>query len=378
MAKLKVTHVCPVTPNGCGLYETVRELAWAERKLGINARIFDPRPYQRDVIGKKKLQVKDVECPKCKVKFQLPITQSDIQFRPPAWAGDRGVCIVPLEEALKSDILVSHSGLEKTQFGESKIPRIHVAHGRPNSSYRLERTRQSPIYKSYHEMSGDDRWKVMITLWPGYEHFLKLLFPRVVVMNAFVDLDFWKPLETKFDFDGKTSEVNIVTTDIWRMDKDPFWAIHAFAMFAENCPGAKLHIYGLTGPPEGRNTLLECLDERGILGDVKPMVNYLRDVYNAADVLVTPHKIATRVVREALACGTQVVAGAGNPYTPYTADIEDLPTMVNTIERAYGNRIANKANRIKENRKMAEQSFNIWDTAKEFIKLFERYSGKEV
>jgi len=374
--KLNVVHVVPVSPMQCGMYETARELVAAECKLGINAHLYDPRPTVKQAQGRKQvLNSRDVECPKCNNKFKSE-THAPIPTAVPAWTGDRGVSICDLKFALASDVIVSHSGLPDEDFKDCQIPRIHVAHGRPNSSYRIERSGQTAIYDMYRKMADDPRWKYMITLWPGYGKYWELVFPRVKEFPSFVDLEKWCPDETKHDFDGHGGTINVVVTDIWRMDKDPFHVLNAFVLFEKKHPGAKIHFYGLDQDGRGRDTMINALKERGICGQVAPMVQNLEVVYRAADMMITPHTIATRTVREALACGLNVVAGLGNPFTSYTAYEEDLGAFAEAMSKSWADWNTDKEACIKRNREMAEVSFDLQTTAKKFIGLFEELVGR--
>ena len=374
--KLNVVHCVPVSPHQCGMYETARELVVAERKLGINAHLYDPRPTERRVRGRKQIvNSQDVKCPKCENEFKAEV-HAPIPTSVPAWTGDRGASICDLHFALTSDVIVSHSGLPDEDFKECKIPRIHVAHGRPNSSYRIERSGQTAIYDMYRKMADDPRWKYLITLWPGYGQYWELVFPRVKEFPSFVDLEKWCPAETKHDFGDLGGAINVVVTDIWRMDKDPFHVLNAFVLFEKKHPGAKIHFYGLDGDGRGRDTMINALKERGICGQVAPMVKNLEEVYRAADMMITPHTIATRTVREALACGLNVVAGLGNPFTPYTAYEEDLGAFAEAMSKSWLDWNTDKEACIKRNREMAEVSFDLQTTAKKFIGLFEELTGR--
>jgi len=364
--KMKVVHVAPTTPHQCGLYETARELVLAERELGINAAIFDPQPSVYEVKGRRRLIKHKGVCPNCKKEVDFVVGERNIGTRPPAWSADRGVLVAPWEFAEQSDVIVSHTGLDE-RFDKVNAPRIHVAHGRPNSSYRIERSGETPIYQMYKKMNKDDRWKVMVTLWPGFEHYWQLLFKDVRVFTPFVDLDFWKPTESEYDYGEHRGEINVMVADIWRKDKDPFHVIHAFALFAEKHPKAKLHMYGVDNNDRGRGVIMECLKERGVLGEVSPIVPNLERFYNVADMLITPHVMATRTIREAMACGLSVVAGSQNPYTPYSADPENLPEFVEAMERCWEERSPEKK---KENRATAEREFDVRKTAQSFADLF--------
>jgi len=87
--------------------------------------------------------------------------------------------------------------------------------------------------------------------------------------------------------------------------------------FADRFPGSRLHVYGRTKDPDsGYGTLWSMLRGKGIMGEMPGWVTNLHEVYRAADLMITPTKIATRAVREAMASGCQVVTGAD-------ADIDD-------------------------------------------------------
>jgi glycosyltransferase involved in cell wall biosynthesis len=329
------------------MYETVRELVAEERKQGVDAWIYDPR------------------------------THGDPANAAPAWTEDRGVCTVPKRFLPTADLFVSHSGLEGPPFEQLSIPRIHVAHGRPNSSYRIERSGQTPIYTCYAQMHNDPRWKMMVTFWPGYEQYLGMLFPDVRVVPAFVDLDHWMPGSVDpYDFAGKGGEKNVAVTDIWRKDKDPFFVLHAMRLLYERRSDIKVHVYGLDpNDQKGAAVLVIQLREIGALGDVKPLVQDLRPVYEAADCVATPHTIATRVVRETLAMGTQLAAGAGNPYTPYQANIEDLSAFAEVIEQAVDDAGPYRTGR---NRQMAQDEFDVRRSVSLFLELAEEAAAEAI
>lgn len=376
--KTTILHSCVVTPGQCGMYSTARELVAAEREMGINAFFIDPRPSEKEVNGKKNEKRLKTRCPECSKEINVKIGEAEISCRPPDWFEDNGVTVAPHSYIGNSDLFVSHSGLTP-EFDSSNAPRIHVAHGRPNSSYRLERTGQTPIYSLYSKMVKDPRWKTMITLWPGYGQFWKLLFPKDVrEFSPFVDLNYWRYAKSDFDFSGKKGEINVLIADIWRDDKDPFFSLNAFAVFAEKYPKAKLHIYGLDKNGKGRDAILQHIADRGNLGDASGMVSNLLPIYSAADMVITPHRIATRVVRESLACGTNVVAGLHNPYTLYSADEENPKEFADVMEKSWLDWKTNLEGCRRRNRQVAEKEFDVKHAALQFISLFEELLGRKV
>ena len=351
---MKLAHVCKWTPGACGMYETVHDLVAAERAIGIDARFV--------CVGD--LAMKGVSarpagdpCPNCgwvqieRIEQPKPI---------PDWTENRGIPKAPLAWIEECDLIVSHSGLPAGFPMAKNTPRIHVAHGRPRSSYLLGAYENNHVYSAYSEYAKDERFKALVTLWPGYGRYWRVVFPRPVIeLEPFVNLDRWVVTESDYDFGGKCGRPNVVITDIWRLDRDPFHVVTAFAEFAKEQPNAKLHIYGLEQKAAtAMAPILDALSKRNVLGEICGYRSDLSVIYNAADMLITPHRIATRTVREAMACGLQVVGGLGNRYTPYRADEEDLDAYVAEMAAAWRDQLNHPEARRRDNRGLAERFFN--------------------
>lgn len=280
---MKIAHVAIRTPGACGLYETTRDLASGLRALGEDARIVDPDPKP--------------------------------QFGP-APEADRGVPIADMEWGQTADLVVSHSGHDSTPLAETNQPIIHMAHGRPLSTFLNWRTEKgAPVYMYSMQRSRNPRYKAAVTFWPEYEPYLRALWgdTPVYVVPPPCDVDYWCPGPTNYDFAGKRGDYNVVMSDPWsRLDAIPMTCVHAFALFRHMMPGAKLHIYARDNRGEKRDQDLTNV-LKGMLGDslgvVQGWARDLRSVYRAADMLITPHRIYTRSIREAMSCGLQVVSG---------------------------------------------------------------------
>jgi glycosyltransferase involved in cell wall biosynthesis len=279
---MKIAHVVIVSPRQCGLYETVREVVAAERALGHDARMFDPAPTKYHPQGDE----------------------------------DRGAGIVRDKAWLaEADIIADHSGCDGTTDTLS-TPHILVAHGRPRHSFLSEVNGGPPIYSYHYRLDQTPKYKAVVTFWPEHVHYLKVMFRQTPVhyVPACVDQKAWSPEgPSGYSFHGKGGAFNVVCADAWRDDCDPFDAFNAVALAARQMPGIKLHVYGKRGVGEkGWGALLKVLSEDGTLGEVCGWVDGLAHVYRAADLVVTCNQIATRAMREAMACGcpVQVVRGA--------------------------------------------------------------------
>jgi glycosyltransferase involved in cell wall biosynthesis len=325
---LKAAHLVAITPNRCGLYETTRELVAGLRKQGVDSRMVDP-------------------------------TKNEKGLQPPG-DNDRGALFADEAWALEADILVNHSGLGDV-FEASKQPIVHVAHGRPRSSFISERDGSTPIYSYHYNKNKDPRFKAVVTFWPEHAEYHQVMFPDkpVKVVTAPVDLDAWKPEGPKgYNFHGTKGQINVVCTDAWRDDIDPFVVLNAYALWARSVKGAKLHLYAAgaaikTGL-KGWKAILQRIQDDGNMGEICPWVSGLDNVYRAADIMLTPHKIATRSIREAMACGCPVVQVVGDYLNGFRKDFD----------------LAKWKDR-KEVRRDAERLFNPERTAKEFKAVLE-------
>ncbi len=324
---MKIVHLATVAPHQNGLYETTHDLVVAELRIGIDSRIVEP-------------------------------------YRPIV---DRGVWIGygdrPIAEC---DILVNHSGLGV--YADTEKPIVHVFHGRPESSFRLEQSGRSPVLSMVAKMRDDSRFKAFVTFWELHKPFWELMVgPGVEVAPAPVDLEAWCPGESDYDFNGRGGTVNVICTDLWRVDKTPFHLLTVFAVFAASfCPpGAKLHLYGLPEDRTGIDPVLDRLRERGVLGETLPMMDNLLEIYRAADLLISPHRIATRAIREAMACGCPVLCCENGNMVPTSEDYEGMGVGIcDTVQQDQAH-VRHKA------RVQAEWCFSPTKTAEKFKSIYE-------
>lgn len=280
---MKLAHVAIVTPQKCGLYETVQNTVAAIRALGHDSRIYDPR-------------------------------ETDKQVYHPGGTEDRGAVFADRAFLESADVIIDHSGCDGAT-DKLNTPHILVAHGRPRHSFNSERDNGPPIYSYHYRLNRTAKYKAVVTYWP--EHILhhKVMFPskRVCCVPSCVDLKAWSDKGARdYSFGGKKGAYNAVLTDAWRDDVDPFEALNAAILAARELPGLRIHVYGKPADAvKGWGALLNQAKDDGALGEVCGWIKGLDNVYRAADVLVTPNVIATRAVREAMACGCPVARATG-------------------------------------------------------------------
>jgi glycosyltransferase involved in cell wall biosynthesis len=326
---LKVAHVTVITPGRCGLYETTRELVAGLRANGVDSRLVDPNPSRNTIhtgLGE-----------------------------------DRGALIADMDWAVEADVVVSHSGYDATPIEHTKQPVIHVCHGRPRSTFIGEVSGGTPVYSYHFNHNFDARWKAVVTFWKEHVPYHEVMFPdkRVVCIQSSVDLGAWSPDgPTSYAFGGKRGNINVVCTDAWRDDVDPFVAVNAYALWARQLRAlkgdAKLHIYGNNENLRGWGALLNRMKADKTLGEVGGWVKGLQHVYRAADFTITPHAIDVRTVRESMASGCPVVRVTGTTFETFATDAYKAIKTART-----------------DVRKEAEARFNPAETARQFKSLLE-------
>jgi len=340
---MKVAHFSIFAPRRCGLYHTAKELIFAERSVGIDAQMvgLDNKEEHKPIESAKDGSFETVNC---------------------NWA-------------IEADVLVRHS-LIPTIFQALGIPLVLAMHGRPESSLRLEVKDKdtTPIFSIFNSKINDMRCKAFVCFWEEYMDIWSYILPKrkLFYVQAPVDFEEYKPDTKPFDIRLQGGKPNILIADVWREDIVPFNTIFAAAKFIKKYPTGRLHIIGI--PDEFKKAMMpffKSLRNENILGYLGGQIKEVKNFYAAADVILTPHTIATRIIRESLSMNKPVIAGIGCKYTPYTADYMDIDSVVNELERWHTNPVDFSP------RESAKKWFNPEKTGNAMKKVFEYVVTKE-
>lgn len=339
---MKVVHFAAFVPHGTGQFATVIDLIKAERSQGIDAQFVD--------CGFK-------DAASCRVGLSYA-----------------GVTSVDPKEAFDADVLIRHS-IIPPEIENLRIPSVMAMHGRPENSFLLEYQKKNPVYSIIYERRMHPNYKAYVTFWKEFQFNWRIFVPenQVYWVPAMIDLDHFSPDGDKFNFGVKGGSPNIICADVWREDVTPYNVIHGAVKFIkEYCPSGKLHLFGLSHEVPILEHYTKWLNKMGILGFAWSKIDFLPMVYRSADILVTPHTIATRVIRESLSCGLSVVGGGGCPYTAYGADPRNTDAYAFEIDRCWRDiQCSGKDVIVKRNRKIAEKEFNLERAGKEMKKLLD-------
>lgn len=371
---LKIANCVQIAPCRSGLYETAREVAWAQNKyLGWDSRLVD-------VTG-------------IVTSGGKPLTEGE----------DRGVPIAPLDWAHKADVHVLHTGIPSAIEGTKPV--FYFAHGIPEYIFysqllmdvdadpkvRTERANRGPFFGPWSLISslGKKDWmKGAISLWRRHVPYLEPYFNKVILANHFCDLTKFKPEGEKVTFAKPATGggLNIVFADHWRYNafKDPFQILHGARKFCRET-GSRIHMYAV--PVERRedgeahpvvqysghpwHSIIYGVSEdlQHVIGDLCTVHGHIDHVHRAADILITPSCDDTRTILEASACGCPVLAREGTDGALFHCRMEDpyeLDRVLRDIHRGI-TQAGKREEYRKKSRELAER-FSLEDAVRKMEK----------
>ena len=299
--------------SGCGLFGTAEDLMTAERGLGADVAFMDPtKPAESD---------KEI----------------------------LSLC----------DVIIDSSGLTQDMIDCGK-PVVLLKHARPHSSFLIEHNGGKPVYTVCQE--SPERYSRVVTMWELHIPYLQALFDRedIDLIDPPVDLDKWTEDGPVHDFGELSGAFNVVCADPFRKDVDPYHVIAACALLPE---GYKLHVAGFDGGlTSAQESLVASLGH--VKGQMFGWANDCSSLYRAADLVISPQKIAVRTIREATACGIKTLADLGNQHALYTADAYDAGAFADGIVDAVMSEM-----RPESIRAWAEAHMDSKNSAKQLLKI---------
>lgn len=331
---MKVAHFGIFAPHASGQFETIRDLVAAEKLAGMDAGFID---YGHK--GK----------PNSRVGLK-----------------DKGLETLPVEWATDADILVRHSAVPQ-ELESLGTPVITALHGRPESSFLLEHYGKANVISELKRARKKKTHAGFLTFWTEFIFpWSEILEEEVLYVPAPLDLSRFLIKEGhKFEDLGSP---NIVVADLWREDTTPFNVIMAAAFYRRYFnEEAKVHLYGV--PRKKSMNVLMGLKNSGTLGEVVPQIKNLNHVLNGADILVTPHVIATRIIREAMAVRLPFVAGKGCEYTSFSANPRNIQAYAAEIGTCWASM---KLREVEDSRELAEAEFGLETVGLRIGSIFEK------
>jgi glycosyltransferase involved in cell wall biosynthesis len=338
---MKIVHISQFAPGRSGLYEASRDMYRADVESGLDVSFLDTGIRAED-------------------KIHYSVGHEDKR--------DDFTLITSNKEVLEdADILVLHTGVQEGIILPENKPQVWIMHGRPWASYKAEilnPTKKS--YLAYTTLALQENVKKMVYFWPEYKPYWDVIVPeekQVVFDYPPIDQNLYCPNGEKMIIrDEQKGKINGLICDACRDDIDIFETLNAAIAVSKITKDIKWHLIGVDSPiPPPMIVLINELNRLGTLGKLEVgRCKSMQEVYRSMDFLLTPHRITTRTIGEALSCGLPVIANKGCKTCNFSVDI----CNPNEVAEVIGNKLCslnkNKSLKISKN-------FNINNFGKEMI-----------
>lgn len=354
---MRIVHFAPFAPCACGLYEAARDMVIADRLSGHETYLVD--------VGITTLI-------KGEFKHEEGI---------PGKKDTRGGTEVISEDpsiAQKADILIAHTGIPDNWIVQCQAPMIWILHGRPLACFRPE---QFGVGNSYSLIANIAKWprvKAMVTFWQHHvPYWLPIIPTEKLVCFTAPPIDekrFCKEGE-KHDFKELGGKWNIMLAESWREDVDMYEIVHGAIEFAKTRTDVKFHFYGLVSPvPICWEFLISELRKLNALGELWARRPNIEEVYRVADVLLSPQRIVTRTIGEALSCGLPVIAANGCQQATWTTFPDEPFEVTDTLKLALNDLEHDKEN-VLEQVKINAEAFSLTNYSLQMNRLYQNITN---
>ena len=280
------------------------------------------------------------------------------------------------EDVLDADIHVVHTHLpDKARMQFTKPERIvWVAHGTPEYVFRT--SVEEGLKGGY---GASDSWQLCqywmqnadasVTFWPRHQKIWKSLCDKhtnIDCIDMGLDLNFWKPTESRGKFLGEPS---LFTAENCDSSKWPLDLFLCWPWVYPKVPTAHLHAVYL--PVDQHRWFYPLMNRNGcgfktISSAAIFDQSTLRNAFCSTDFFIglVRYGDANRLSLEAAASGVKMITYAGNPYSDYWIREGDQRDMAKQIIKI----LSGKA----KPRKNKKEVVSIAQTTTEMIKIYER------
>jgi glycosyltransferase involved in cell wall biosynthesis len=314
---MKIAHFAPYAPFACGLYEAARDFVHADIVAGNEAFLVDTGAVVNGVRQAPRVGEKDD-----RKEFSL-VAHS-------------------YTDAFKADVIVMHDGIGEGFLAQIQTPIILIVHGRPVECFRPEyKNRSSNAYSFVTNASRWPRVKRVVTMWPRFRPFWAPVVSEdklLVIAPPPIDENLFNPNGPIHLIPPNIKgSFNVLIADSWR-EVDPYDVIHGTFLAAKSIPGLKVHVYAVEQQKDKTlgawEHLFAYMRKLGIQGEVFARVPNMSDIYRSMDCVLTPHSIVTRIIGEALCCGTPVISGTPCEYGQWNCIPDVAESVAEAIVRA--------------------------------------------
>lgn len=308
---MNIGHFAPFAPSRCGLYEAARDMCMADALSGHNALFFDTGVIDNNIQSEAKVNAIDE-----RGNFKL-ITSS-------------------LADLNNIDLIVAHTGINDNWLARIDAPVIWVLHGRPLACFRPEVFGRNQSYSLSNTVGNWKRVKKLLYFWDEFTPYWENCIPK----NKLHCLDF-PPIDNyRFNSGGEKYKLknpgkyNILICDSMREDFCNYETVNNLIEVCKIHKGIKVHFFGSIDFPIANcwNILLNKLKDLDSLGDIEGRITFLEQVYRSVDLVISPNRIITRTIGEAIMSNVPVLAHEKCKIAVYGADISNTKDFIEAFE----------------------------------------------
>jgi glycosyltransferase involved in cell wall biosynthesis len=311
-----IVHIAPFAPNACGLYEAARDMSRADI-LGGNNVYFVDAGVSRNGVRENGI-VGQVD-----QRGDFRLETNDPSF---------------INEA---DIIIMHTGCNDGWIVKTQAPIIWAVHGRPLACFRPERINKNDFnsFTLYHEISKWKRVKGMLYFWPEFKPYWESVLSSKDIVLDYPVIDERRFFIKDINVLENKGEINLLLCDSEREDVCNYEVVNGLIQACKRFKNIKVHICGIdllegNKIPNCWDVVLGKLKELGGLGNIYGRLTNMLDVYNSVDCVISPNKIITRTIGEALTCGIPVISEVNetNLVSDYTCNMSNPKDVIQALE----------------------------------------------
>ncbi|HEY6022264.1 MAG TPA: hypothetical protein VIY48_21120 [Candidatus Paceibacterota bacterium] len=345
---MKIVHFAPFAPFACGLYEAARDMVIADRMQGHEVHLID--------VG---VTVNGTHTPGEAGKID-----------------DRGVSKVVSsspDEVWTADVIVAHTGIPDNWIAPCVAPIVWIMHGRPRACFSPEYGGNGHSYSLIAQLARWPRVKKLVTFWPYHTQFWDVIIPeeKLVTLPAPpIDEARFRKEGKAHDFTAMGSKWNIVIAESWREDVDTFEIVHGAVEYAKIANDVRFHFYAMEQQLKCWEYIFSALRNLGALGEIWARRPNIEEVYRSADLVLSPQRITTRSVGEALSCEVPVIASNGCEYATYNVASDNPIEVRDVIKQAVMDMSFDK-DAVIEKVRAAKANFSLDKIGRQMTEVYE-------
>jgi hypothetical protein len=311
---MRIVHCAPFAPAGCGMYEAARDMVVA------------------DILSGHETYIVDTGTTTAQGGIYTPGAPGKVDER-----GESKIVSASPDVLWQADIIIAHTGMQDNWISPCQAPIIWILHGRPRACFSPEYGGAGHSYSMLANLAKWPRIKKMVTFWPYHVKFWEPIMPlgKLECLPAPpIDGKRFSREGIKHDYTAMGGRINVMICESWREDIDTYEIAHGAIELSRSMRDVKFHFYAMETPLKCWDYLIAELRRLGTLGEIWARRNNIEEVYRAADIVLSPQRIVTRSVGEALCCGTPVVAATGCEYATYTAHPDEPEEVAEALKTA--------------------------------------------